>query len=98
MSYEITDRRAGYQRPVPESLTCECGARCVRRDGEIIHVGPCHKKSHLDLDIDPNWQTKARGTNEDEYEIYRACADDGKGGDITRNGEPLLSYDEWVQS
>jgi len=25
-----------------------------------------------------------------------ACADDGKGGDITRNGQPLLTYDEWL--
>lgn len=27
-----------------------------------------------------NWQTKARGTNDQEYQIYLACADDGKGG------------------
>ena len=25
----------------------------------------------------------------DDYEIYLSCADDGKGGDITRNGVPL---------
>ncbi len=45
-----------------------------------------------------NWQTKARGTNEDEYQIYRTCADDGKGGDITRDGAPLLTYEEWLNS
>jgi hypothetical protein len=44
------------------------------------------------------WQTQARGALEDEYQIYLACADDGKGGDITRNGEPLLSYDEWLSN
>ena len=45
-----------------------------------------------------DWQTKARGSNDDEYQIYLALADDGKGGDITRNGAPLKSYDEWLAS
>jgi hypothetical protein len=39
-----------------------------------------------------------RGTHADEYRIYLACADDGKGGDITRNGAPLKTYDEWLMS
>ena len=45
-----------------------------------------------------NWQTKARGSNDDEYQIYLSCANDGKGGDVTRNGAPLLSYDEWLSA
>ena len=45
-----------------------------------------------------DWQTRARGTNDDEYQIYLDCANDGKGGDITRNGQPLLTYDEWLNS
>lgn len=45
-----------------------------------------------------NWQTKQRGTNEQEYQTYLSCADNGKGGDITRNGEPLKSYQEWLES
>ena len=45
-----------------------------------------------------DWQTKARGSNSQEYEIYLSCADDGKGGDCTRNGEPLLTFDEWLNS
>jgi len=44
------------------------------------------------------WQTQWRGTLQDEYEIYLAFSDDGNGGDITRNGEPLLSYDEWLSN
>jgi hypothetical protein len=44
------------------------------------------------------WQTKTRGSNRNEYEIYRACADDGKGGDMTRGGAPLKTYDEWINS
>lgn len=31
-----------------------------------------------------------------EYEIYLAAADDGQGGDITNDGKPLKSYDEWL--
>jgi hypothetical protein len=44
-----------------------------------------------------NWQTRARGSD-DEYQIYLACANDGKGGDITRDGAPLKTYDEWLAS
>ena len=43
-----------------------------------------------------DWQTQARGTNEDEYQIYLECASDGKGGDITNNGEPLKTFEEWL--
>ena len=43
-------------------------------------------------------QTKLRGTNDQEYQIYWDCADDRKGGDITRNGAPLKTYDEWLNS
>jgi hypothetical protein len=43
-------------------------------------------------------QTRYRGSNEAEYHIYLDCADDGKGGDITRNGAPLKTYDEWMRS
>lgn len=50
--------------------------------------------------LTPNqfWQTPMRGTNDQEYQIYLACADDGKGGDITRGGLPLKTYEEWLQS
>jgi len=50
------------------------------------------------LETRADWQTQARGTNDDEYQIYLACADDGKGGDITRGGAPLKTYDEWIAS
>ena len=43
-----------------------------------------------------NFQTKVRGTNEQEYQIYLDCANDGTGGDITRNGQPFLTFDEWL--
>ena len=48
------------------------------------------------LEVSATWKTQARGSNQDEYEIYLACADNGKGGDITRNGAPLATYDEWI--
>ena len=43
-------------------------------------------------------RTKLRGTNDQEYQIYLDCADDRQGGDITRNGAPLKTYDEWLNS
>ena len=48
--------------------------------------------------ISDDWQTKARGTKSAEYQIYLAFADDGKGDDITRPGQPLKSFDEWATS
>jgi len=44
-----------------------------------------------------DWQTKCRGTNDQEYQIYLDCADDGKGNDFT-TGLPLKTYDEWLNS
>lgn len=52
----------------------------------------------MELQYQQDWQTQARGTNDQEYQIYLACADDGKGGDITNNGKPLKTYDEWMAS
>ena len=41
--------------------------------------------------------TEYGGTLEERYEIYLTWADDGKGGDNTRNGEPLLTIEEWLE-
>ena len=52
---------------------------------------------------DPNlernafWQTRCRGDNDSEYQIYLACADDGEGNDFTM-GKPLKTYEEWLNS
>lgn len=43
-------------------------------------------------------QRLRRGECQDEYEIYLANANDGKGGDITNGGQPLKTYDEWLES
>lgn len=40
----------------------------------------------------------SRGTKDDDYRVYLACADNGSGGDITRNGAPLKTYEEWLNS
>lgn len=34
----------------------------------------------------------------DRYDTYRFHANDGKGGDITRPGQPLKSFQEWLMS
>jgi hypothetical protein len=52
----------------------------------------------MKLETLATYQTKCRGTNNNEYQIYLAFADDGKGGDITRNGAPLKTYEEWLNS
>ena len=54
----------------------------------------------MNTELIPNadWQTKQRGTHDDEYQIYLMCADDGNGGDITTGGLPLKTYDEWLNS
>ncbi len=43
------------------------------------------------------WQTQTRGTNDQEYQIYLACADDGNRIDSTTN-KPLKTYEEWLSS
>lgn len=49
----------------------------------------------MELDKGKLSQTQYRGTNQQEYEIYLACADNGKGISIM-TGEPLLTFDEWM--
>jgi len=58
---------------------------------ELIHNGRVIQTSR------DNWQTKARGSNEQEYLIYRACCDNGQGLDITTN-KPLKTYEQWINS
>ena len=50
----------------------------------------------MELKSNENWQTRSRGTNDAEYQLYLDFADNGQGGDVTRNGEPLKTYDEWL--
>lgn len=50
-----------------------------------------------ELEVMHNWQTRVRGKNEDEYEIYLSFADDGEGREFF-SGKPLKTYDEWLNS
>lgn len=43
-----------------------------------------------------NWQTKMRGTNEQEFEIFCTFAPDENGNDSTKNGAPMPTFDEWM--
>ena len=43
------------------------------------------------------WQTKTRGSDQDEFDIYLACADDGKGRELG-TGKPLKTFEEWLQA
>jgi len=56
-----------------------------------------HEDYLMELTYNQAWQTQARGSNDNEYQIYLACADDGKGNDWTTD-KPLKTYDEWLNS
>tara|TARA_R110002167_G_C12144379_1_gene600605 strand:+ start:56 stop:211 length:156 start_codon:yes stop_codon:yes gene_type:complete len=51
----------------------------------------------MELKYNQSWQTQARGSNDSEYQIYLSCANDGKGNDFI-SGQPLKTYDEWLNS
>lgn len=44
----------------------------------------------------PNWQTKLRGTNAEEYELYLNHCIDSEGKEIT-SGLPKKTFDEWLE-
>ena len=50
-----------------------------------------------ELEVSAEWQTRARGSDANEYDIYLACADDGTGHEIW-SGRPLKTFDEWLAS
>ena len=52
-----------------------------------------NEKLQETLSLNRRWRN-----NETEYNIYLSCADDGNGGDVTNNGEPLKTFDEWLNS
>ena len=47
------------------------------------------------LEYNQDWQTKARGSNDDEYEIYLSAVDENG---LWLDGEPAKTYDEWLNS
>lgn len=51
----------------------------------------------MKLEQSETWQTKSRGDNDSEYQIYLACAINSKGIDIT-TGKPAKTYEEWLNS
>ena len=62
----------------------------------LLHPG--RKLPDLEiLKIRENFQTRLRGTLKESYDVYIVHADDGNGGDITRNGAPLLTFKEWLK-
>jgi len=52
------------------------------------------KASHK-LNVNAHWQTKARGSNNSEYQLYLTFAKGSDGNDIT-TGKPLKTFDEWI--
>lgn len=54
-------------------------------------------QQHQKLVASDIWQTRGRGSNDQEYQIYRSCADDGKGNEFM-TGKPLKTYEQWLRS
>ena len=54
-------------------------------------------KGQVIQEVRSSWQTQARGTNDQEYQLYLDLADDGNGNDFT-TGKPLKTYEEWLNS
>jgi len=52
----------------------------------------------MELEYNELHQTKVRGSNNQEYQLYLDLANNGNGGDITNNGAPLKTFDEWLNS
>ena len=46
--------------------------------------------------ISADWQTKARGSNDQEYEIYLSAADPKTG--LWLDDKPVKTYAEWLNS
>ena len=49
-------------------------------------------------ELEKSGMHKMMGKFDGRYDNYSRCANDGKGGDITNNGKPLKTYDEWLNS
>lgn len=53
----------------------------------------------MKLEQNDFWQTHARGSNDQEYQLYLDLADDGNGMDIlTDSTKELKTYEEWMNS
>jgi len=46
--------------------------------------------------VSADWQTQARGTNSQEYEIYLSAVDPKTG--LWLDGKPVKTYEEWLNS
>ena len=55
----------------------------LRHEGEVVQT------------VRSNWQTKARGSNDQEYEIYLSAVDENG---LWLDGKPAKTYDEWLSS
>ena len=74
----------------------------IWRHKGVTANGPTEKElkmtnmeNNIEMQATSFFQTKLRGTNDQEYQIYLSCADDGKGNEFM-TGRPLKTYDEWL--
>lgn len=62
----------------------------------FAHASILNPLSTMEIEPPDDLQTRSQGKLADEYDIYRSGADDGNGGDITNDGRPLTTFDEWL--
>lgn len=69
--------------------------------GEALHILDALRQELDDcarsLRMVNEFKLHRRGAYDQEYQIYRACADDGSGQEIT-TGQPLKTYAQWLNS
>lgn len=70
-----------------------------------MRIHAIHKQRPFATGVKSNGQlepqttvTRYNGSMAERYQCYLTCANDGKGGDITRGGAPLKTFDEWLGS
>ena len=83
LSLKHLDRMKWFSNDYEDAMKIEC-------ELNAIHQQP-------KLEASDTWQTKSRGSNDQEYQIYRSCADDGKGNEFM-TGKPLKTYEQWLRS
>lgn len=59
------------------------------------HIGSNGKSFYLSPS--ENWQTKSRGSDKDEYQIYVDCVTGKDGLDIT-TGKVVKTFNQWLNS
>ncbi|HDS6412464.1 TPA: hypothetical protein QHZ98_005298 [Klebsiella oxytoca] len=82
-SLNQSDRMKWFSNDYDDAWKTECELNAIPQQQRLV--------------ASDTWQTRGRGSNDQEYQIYRSCADDGKGHEFM-TGKPLKTYEQWLIS